>query len=84
MTGIAPSRKGVNQTLVDSVVLKRKGKVIEAAEPKDRHPTLSDIHISDTEDSHPNTASPLTMQTAEPEPLLNGNQLLQMLSSKQK
>ena len=58
--------------------------MIEVAEPTDRRPTLSDIHISDAKDSHPNTASPLKMQTAEPEPPLNGDQLLQMISSMQK
>ena len=57
--------------------------MIEAAEPTDCRPTLADVHISDAEDSHPNTASPLKMQTAEPEPPLNDDQLLQKLSSMQ-
>jgi len=68
---MASSRKSVNQTSVDPVVLKRKGKVIEATEPTDRWPTLSDVHISDVEDSHLNYASPLRMQTVESEPPLN-------------
>jgi len=46
----------------------------------DHRPTLSNVHISDAEDSYPNTTSPLRMQTTEPKPLLNGDQLLQMLS----
>ena len=81
---MAPSRKSVNQTTVNPAALKRKGKAIEAAKPMDCRPTLSDIHISDTEDYHPNTALPLKMQTAESEPPLNGDQLLQMLSSMRK
>ena len=84
MTDIAPSRKSVNWTTVDPVLPKRKEKVIEAAEPTDRRPTLSDSHISHAEDSHPNTTSPFKMQPSEPEPLLNGDQLFQMLSSMQK
>jgi len=58
--------------------------VIEAIKSTDRRPTLSDVHIFDAEDSHPNTMSPLRMQTIKPEPPLNGDQLLQMLSSIQK
>jgi len=50
----------------------------------DSPPTLSDVNISNAEDSHPNIASPLRMQSAEPELLLNDDQLLQMLSSMQK
>ena len=70
---MAPLRNGVNQTTVDPAAPKRKGKVIEAAEPMDRRSNLSDVHIYDVEDSHPNTGSPLRicMQTAEPEPPLN-------------
>ena len=49
----------------------------------DSWPTLSDVHISDAKDSHPNTASAPRMQTTEPEPPFNGDQLLQMLSSTQ-
>jgi len=47
----------------------------------DHRPTLSDVHVSDVEDSHPNTVSPLRKQSAKPEPLLSSDQLLQMLSS---
>jgi len=47
--------------MVDPIVLKRKGKGIEAVKPTDHQPTLSDVHIFDTEDSHPNTALPLRM-----------------------
>jgi len=79
MIDMAPLRKSVNQTTVDPAAPKRKGKAIEAAEPMDRPPTLSDVHISDAEDSHPNTASSLRMQTTEPEAPLNSDQLLQML-----
>ena len=49
-----------------------------------RRLTLSDVHISNAEDSHPNATSPLRMQTTEPEPPLNDDQLLQVLSSIQK
>ena len=66
--------------MVDPLILKRKAKVIKAAELTNRRATLSDVHISDTEDSHPNTASPLKKQTAELEPPLNGGQLLRMFS----
>jgi len=79
MTDMAQSRKSINQTSVDPATPKGKGKVIEVAEPTDRRPNLSDVHISDTEDFHPNTASPLKMQTIEPKPLPNGDQFLQML-----
>ena len=72
MTDMSPSRKSVNQTMVDLVATKRKGKAIETAELMDRQPTLSDVHISDAEDSHPNTASSLRMQTAKLEHPLNG------------
>ena len=58
--------------------------MIEAIKSTDRRPTLSDVHIFDAEDSHPNTMSPLRMQTIKPEPPLNGDQLLQMLYSMQK
>ena len=51
MTDMAPSRKSVNPTTVDPAAPKGKGKVIEAAEPTDRQPNLSDVHISDVEDS---------------------------------
>jgi len=60
-TDMAPSRKSVKQTIVDPVIQKRKGEMIEAAEPMDRQPTLSDIQISNTEDSYPNITSPLKM-----------------------
>ena len=53
------------------------------AEPADRRPNLSDVHISDTEDSHSNTTLPLGIQTTEPKPPLNGDQLLKMLSTMQ-
>ena len=47
-------------------------------------PTLSDVYISEAKDSHPNTVSPLRKQIVEPEPPLNVDQLLQMLSSMRK
>ena len=81
---MAPSRKSVNQATFDFVISKRTTKAIEVAEPMNRRPTLSDDHISNAKDSHPTAMSPLKRQTAEPEPPLNGNQLLQMLSSMQK
>ena len=81
MIDMAPSLKSVNQTTVDPAAPKRKRKVIEAAEPTDRWPNSSDIHIPDAEDSYPNTTSPLRMQSAEPEPPLNSDQLLQILFS---
>ena len=52
--------------MVDPVASNRKRKVIEAAEPTDRRPTLSDVHIFDAEDSHPNTVSPFRMQPPNP------------------
>ena len=81
---MAPSRKSVNQIMVDFVTPKRKGEVIEAAEPTDRRPTLSEVYISDAEDSHPSTTLPHRKQTAEPKPPLNGGRLLQVLSSMRK
>ena len=68
MTDMILSRKSVNQATVTPADPKEKGKIIEAAEPADRRPNLFEVHISDTEDSHSNTALSLGMQTAEPEP----------------
>jgi len=73
MSDMTPSRKSVNQIMIDPVILKRTTKAIEAAEPMNQRPILSDIHVSDAEDSHPNVASSLRKQTAEPEPPLNGD-----------
>ena len=87
MTDMAPLRKSINQTTVNLAAQKGKGKIIETVEPADRRPILSDVHISDVEDSHPKTAfhsGCRPMQTAEPEPPLNGDQLLQVLSSMRK
>ena len=81
---MAPSRKSVNQATVDSVILKKIAKAIEVAESTNHQPTLSDIHISDAEDSHPTAVLPLKRQTSEPKPPLNSDQLLQMLSFVQK
>ena len=78
------SRKIVNQTTVASADPKRKEKIIEAAELVDRRPNLADVHISDAENSHSNTASSLGMQTAEPQSPLDSDQLLQMLSTMRK
>ena len=49
---------------------KRKGKNYQSVEPEDRRPNLSDVNISDAEDSHSNIASPQGMQGAEPGPIL--------------
>ena len=78
MTDMAPLRKSINQTTVDLVVPK---KAIDSAEPTNRRPILSDVHISDAEDFHPTAVSPLRRQTVEIASLLNGDQLLQMLFS---
>ena len=84
MIDMALSRKSANQTIVDPATLKGKGKIIEAVEPADHRPNLSDVHISDTKDSHPNTVLPLGMQISELVPPLNGDQFLQILSSMRK
>ena len=76
---MAPPRRHVTQATVVAPLL-QKGKTIEAPDPEDRRPNLSDIHISNAEDSHSNVASPRGMQVAEPKPQLNSEQLLQMLS----
>ena len=81
MTDKAPSRKSVNQTTVDPIIPKRMTTVIEVAEPMNRWLTLSDVDISGTEASHPTTVLPLRRQTTNPEPSLNGDQHIQMLSS---
>ena len=81
---MAPSRKSVNRNTIDPVVPKRTTKAIEAAEPTNRRPTLSDVYISYAKDSHPTAVSPLRGQTTEPAPPLNGDQLLQILSSMRK
>ena len=73
---MAPSRKSVNQATVTPTDPQEKGKVIKAAEPANRRPNLFDVHISDTEDSHSNTALPLGIQIVESEPPLNCDQLL--------
>ena len=84
MIDMALSRKSVNRTMVDPVAPKRRDKVIEAAKPIDSRPNISDGHIFDAEVSHPNTASPLRMQSTELEPSLNCDQLLKMLPSMRK
>jgi len=76
MTDMAPSRKSINKTTVDHVILKKAAKVIGAAEPTNCRPTLSDVHISDMDDSHPIAVSPLRRQIAESAPSLNKDQLL--------
>jgi len=58
---MASLRKSVNQATAAPTEPKEKGKVIEAAEPVNHRPNLSDIHISDAEDSYSKTALPLGM-----------------------
>ena len=84
MTDVAPSGKSINQTTTDPVIPKKAAKAIEAAEPTNRRPTLSDVLISDAEDSHPTVVSPLRRQSAKPALSPNEYELLQMLSSMQK
>ena len=84
MTYVAPSGKSISQTTIDPVIPKKAAKAIEAAEPTNHRPTISDIHISDAEDSHPTVMSPLRRQTVKPAPPANEYELLQMLSSMQK
>ena len=81
---MAPSRKSINQATVTFADSKEKRKIIESAKTVDCQPNLSDVHISNTEDSYSNTVLPLGMQIAKYEPPLNGDQLLQMLSIMQK
>ena len=63
---------------------KGKRKTVEAPEPTDHRPNLSDVHISDVKYSHSNFASPRGMQAAELEPQPNNEQLLHMLSTMRK
>jgi len=66
---MAPLRKHVTNATADApVTLKGKGKTIEAPEPADHQPNPSDVHISNTEDSRSNSASPREMQAVEPKP----------------
>ena len=66
---------------------KGKEKSIEAPEHADRQPDPSDVHISNAdhisnaEESHSNSASPRGRHAVEPEPQVNSEQLLQMLST---
>ena len=80
MIDMAPSRKNTIQvTVVAPAAPKGLGKTIDAPEPADRLHNLSNVYISDAEDSHSNSASSRGMQAAEPKPQLNDEQLLQML-----
>ena len=77
---MAPPRTNITQAMtVVLAALKRKGKTNEAPEPADHWPNLSDVHISNTSDSHSNTALPRGTQAAEPEHWPGGEQVLQML-----
>ena len=75
---MALSKKNITQaTVATPAAPKGKGKTIEVLEPADRQPNLSDVHISDADNSHSNFASPRGHWTWTP---ANGKQLLHMLS----
>ena len=63
-----------------SLLRKKKGILSKRLEPTDHRPNLSNVHISDIDDSHSNTAPPRGMQAAKLEPHPNSEKLLQMLS----
>ena len=82
---MAPQRKNAAQdTTIAPASPKEKGKAIEVAKPASRHPNLSDIHITDAEDSQSSSVSSQRVLTVVPEPRYTNEQLLQMLSSLQK
>jgi len=83
MTDMAPSRKSVNQITADPIVSRKATKMIEAAEPTNCQPTLSDIRRPYLRRGGLPSYHRVTTQgqTAEFVPLSNEDQLLQMLFS---
>jgi len=82
---MAPPRKNTTQAPATALaVSKGKGKVVEVAEPANRHPNQFDVHITDAED--PQSSSTLSQRphTAVLQSWHTNKQLYRMLFSLQK
>ena len=75
---MAPSKKSIAHAAV--VAPKEKRKVAEAAEPAGCRVDPSNVLVKDCRDSHSSSTTQRRMMAAEPEPKLNSEQLIQMLS----
>ena len=83
---MAPPRKNTSQAPAAAPATSKgkKGKLLKSSKPANHHPNLSDVHITDAEDSQSSYTLPQRAHTAVLEPRHTNEQLLQMLSSLQK